>query len=164
MGRIGAMMEGWTPLIMLGLAVLIGLTAMALRPRRSRRGGGDAALDGMSGVEEYEGEASGPAEQRDFAGVLRNYVVPQRAAHPDWDRLDGAVEVPGQPLVAFDWNGTRYAVVGDTRFAPLLAARDWMDAHPGEEPLEIAPGNRRGRLRLRSAIWPAAADVHIETR
>lgn len=162
MGRLSGLLEGWTPVILVALLVLTGLVAMALRPRGARRRGSDA-LDGFSDVDEDEGQETGPRAFTDFGDVLRRYVLPQRAAHPDWDRLDGAVEVPGQPLVSFDRGPTRYVINGATRFEPLLAAHAWMEAHPGEDPLEVAQGDKVGRLRLRRAIWPTPRDVRIET-
>ncbi|WP_424135263.1 hypothetical protein [Roseomonas chloroacetimidivorans] len=101
----------------------------------------------------------------DFASLLQHYVLPLARAHPGWERVDGAYDVPGRTMAWFTWNGTRYALNGETQFAPLLKAQEWMQTHPGEDPLLVRPGpGPTGRLALRSEIgWKDAKAVRIET-
>ncbi|MFH5924525.1 hypothetical protein [Roseomonas xinghualingensis] len=117
------------------------------------------------GDEEYEGDESRPSQYADFASLLQGFILPLHKAHPGWERLDGAYGVPGRPLAWFDWNGTRYGLNGETQFAPLLQAHEWMSQHPGEDPLIIQKTKGgAGRLTLRPEIgWTDQKALRIET-
>ncbi|WP_376088788.1 hypothetical protein ACE7GA_16780 [Roseomonas sp. CCTCC AB2023176] len=104
---------------------------------------------------------AGPPEFADLAEALEHYVLPVHEAHPEWERLDGAVGIKGRPAFRFERNGIRFEVNGDAPFPPLLAAWDWMAANPGEDPLEVDRTGRIATLRLRSDVWPQPKDLRI---
>ncbi|MFC7734947.1 hypothetical protein ACFQX4_03675 [Roseomonas sp. GCM10028921] len=88
-----------------------------------------------------------------FQAVLEQVVLPRATRYPDWERLDGAVDVPGRTVAKFDHEGATYSINGESRVAALVAVLEWMRAHPGENPLVTQP-HERGvtRLTLRPEI------------
>jgi hypothetical protein len=161
---------------LLGVAGLIFLAMMLIRvimvwlqKRAFFRTKGSSASDGIfdsdTNDEFTDGDATSKSHYSDFASLLQHYILPLAQAHPGWERVDGAYGIPGRTMAWFNWNGTRYALNGETQFAPLLQAEEWMQAHPGEDPLVVRPGSGpRGRLALRSEIgWKDAKAVRIET-
>lgn len=150
-------------LVAIAALVLLGVLRMIHLRRMRQRGTYDP--DGLFvGQEEEEDPArDGPPEFPDFATALNRYVAPLHEAHPDWERLDGAVGIPGRAVFRFERNGIRFEVKGDAPFAPLLAARDWMERNPGEDPLEVFRTGRVGILQLRKEIWPHQDELRIRT-
>lgn len=150
----------------LGLIFILLVFARAWVIRGSRqRARPDRSMD-MTDVEDFdagEGPVTGPPEYDSFAEALEGYVLPMRQAQPDWERLDGAVGIRGRTAFRFSRKGIWFDVNGATEFGPLLAARDWMEAHPGDDPLEAQRGGRMARLRLRKEIWGDPASVLITT-
>lgn len=164
MGRLDSLV-GPMGLVILAVFVLAALLLGGARymGARGRRGGGSSDPDGLDDVGDGDGPDAGPPEYEDFGTALRSYVLPIREAHPGWERLDGAVGIPGRAAFRFRRDGIRFEVNGETVFAPLLAAQAWMEARPGEDPLEVHSTGRVGRLRLRRDIWRDPRDVRITT-
>lgn len=141
-------------LVVVGLLVLSAVFAwMRLRARRGM-------LDpGETGLIEAWSETGRSVKSYVFPGfqaVLEQVVLPRATQHPDWERLDGAVDVPGRTVAKFDHEGATYSINGESRIAALVAALEWMRAHPGENPLVTQP-HERGvtRLTLRPDIGAA---------
>ena len=152
-------------LAVLGVLVLGGLVSLLASGGKRGKPNAAGALDlGFSEVENT-GKVSRPTEYPDFPSLLERFVMPLSEAHPRWERLDGAYDVPGQPIAWFNWNGARYSLGGETHVRALLQARDWMKEHPGEDPLVVKPTARgAGRLTFRPEIgWADEKVIRIET-
>ena len=132
-GRVEGLI-GLLGILLVVAAVLLGVVRFA-RIRGRRNPALDDVGDMFEDVGEDTGPEGGPPRFADFAEALDQYVVPLHEAHPDWDRLDGANGIPGRAAFHFERNAIRFEVNGETRFAPLLAARTWLADHPGEDPL-----------------------------
>ena len=164
-------MDGiWIFLGPVGLTItailLVGsLISMAVGGAKRGKTNAPAALDLDFGEAENTGKVSRPAEYPDFPALLDHFVLPLSEAHPRWERLDGAHDVPGQPIAWFTWNGVRYRLGGETHVRALLQAREWMKEHPGEDPLVVKPTKSgAGRLTLRPEIgWEDEKGIGIET-
>lgn len=152
-------------LAILGIMVLGGIIALVVSGPRRRGRGGAASLDLEFDGGEAEAEGTRPKEYPDFGTLLERMVLPLAAAHPGWERLDGAQDVPGQPIAWFDWSGVRYSLGGETHVRALLRARDWMREHPAAEPLVVQhTKGGAGRLALNPEIgWTDGKAVRIET-
>lgn len=153
-------------LIIVGILVLGALAGLSLaRKAKRRRTDAPGALDLDMDEAEDTGQVPRLAEYPDFPTLLDHFVLPLSQAHPRWQRLDGAYDVPGQPIAWFTWNGTRYSLSGETHIRALIHARDWIREHPGEDPLVVKPTKRgAGRLTLRPEIgWENEKAIRIET-
>ena len=167
MGRIN-LLFGPMGLVMIAmvfaLAVFTYVVARSRGQVRSRRSpGGGLDL-------EFDGDAGDPGDPvttafRDIRDLLDRFILPRHAAHPDWERIDGAYGVPGRLVASFERNGMRYGVRGDTHFAPLILMSEWLSEHPDEDPLIVQPSSGgAGRLQLRPEIgWKDNKAVHIES-
>jgi hypothetical protein len=158
-------MFGPTGLIVMALlivACLLIFTRARSGPRRTR---GDNVIDMDLPDQEHEADQSQPSDYPDFTSLLERFVLPLHKAHPGWERLDGAYGVPGRPVAWFYWDGTRYGLNGETHFAPLLKAREWLTNHPSEDALIIQKTTRgAGRLTFRPEIGlQDPMSVRIET-
>ena len=142
-----------------GLAIFVFLLVGGLLRRSQKRftrtTGVDfdaMGLDGTSGDTQEAGEDR-PGIYPDFRALLEQVVLPRRQAQPGWGRLDGAEGIPGRKIALFDRGGTVYAVNGECRLDALMAAWNWMEDHPGQDPLVVQPTkSRRGRLMLRPEL------------
>jgi hypothetical protein len=150
------------------IILLVLIVAGFLRARMARGRTESVHLDGIG----IEGEADAgrgrtppPNVLPSLRAMVERIVLPRFTNHPDWERLDGAYGVPGRPIAQFEHNGTLYSINGESQIAALIAMCDWMEAHPGEDPLVIQPTKRgAGRLTLRPEIgWADSKAVRIET-
>jgi hypothetical protein len=144
-----------------GFMYLVGKSRGQGRSRRPSSGGLDLEFDTDAGDEQNPTATN----FKNFGDFLNRFVLPRHAEHPEWERLDGAYEVPGRMVASFERNGTRYGVWGDTQFAPLILASEWLHEHPDEDPLLIqSSSGGAGRLQLRPEIgWKDKKAVHIES-
>jgi ABC-type transport system substrate-binding protein len=151
--------------VLVGILLLRALLSFAQPGPRRRKSSNVDALDLNMSDEDVGAESSQPGQYENFAQLLERFVLPRHAANPGWDRLDGAYGVPGRPLAWFDWNGTRYGINGETHFAPLLLASEWMREHPDKDPLVVqATKGKAGRVTLRPEVgWTDLKAVRIET-
>ena len=152
-------------LSIIAVLVLGGLVSLLASGGKRGKPSTASALDIGFGETENTGKITRPAEYPDFPTLLDRFVLPLSEAHPRWERLDGAYDVPGQPIAWFTWNGARYSLGGETQVRALLQARDWMREHPGEDPLVVRRTTRgAGRLTLRPEIgWADEKAIRIET-
>ncbi|WP_043834595.1 hypothetical protein [Muricoccus aerilatus] len=164
MGRFEAIL-GPAGIVLVCVLLLGGLIRLVVGGPRRRRKAETASLDREFEEEDSEGKATLPTDYLDFATLLDRMVLPLAQAHPGWERLDGAYGVPGRPIAWFDWNGTRYALGGETHMRAMLQTWDWMQQHPGVDPLVVQhTRSGAGRLTLRPEIgWKDAKAVRIET-
>lgn len=162
-GRLGALL-GPLGLVIIGMLVLAAVLTLA----RRRMGGSGGSIDPM-GID-GDGDAGRDRDGRpnvlpDFRTFLDCVAFPRREAHPYWERLDGAMGVPGKPIAWFERNGVVYGVNGETTFAALDAIDDWMRANPGEDPFEVVTGKgAKGRLAARPEVgWTDRKALRVET-
>ncbi|MBI0534871.1 hypothetical protein D9599_04705 [Roseomonas sp. KE2513] len=160
-----AILLGPVGLSILGVLVLGGLVSLLASGGKRGKQAAPGGLDLGFGETENMGKASRPTDYPDFPTLLDRFVLPLSQAHPNWERLDGAHDVPGQPVSWFTWNDVRYSVSGETHVRALLQARDWTKEHPGEDPLVVKPTKGgAGRLTLRPEIgWRDEKGIRIET-
>lgn len=164
MDRAGVLM-GPMGFVVVAIMIVSGLILYAVRGSKRRRVTRDAAFDPEFDDAEPESKSVRPGEYPDFTSLLNRFVLPLAQANPRWERLDGAQDVPGQPIAWFYWNGTRYSVGGETHVRALRQTMEWMLEHPGVDPLLVLHTERgAGRLTLRPEIgWKDAKAVRIET-
>jgi len=149
--RIDAM---FAPMGLLLLALIILIAVLRLVRSRSMKGGGIGdPLDPHDEDTSGSRGASRPTIHSDFRSVLDRLLLPRRAAHPDWERLDGAYDVKGRVIASFTHNGTVYSINGESTFDAIERVDAWMQEHPGEDPFIVPKGQgARGRLVLRPEI------------
>jgi hypothetical protein len=165
MGRIEVILS-WLGVLILAMFLIkamVGISRKRLQSAGLARG-----VDPLGF--EAEVEDGGDANLRpdvlpDFRAFLDRVALPRQRAHPDWERLDGAMGVTGKTIAMFDRNGVAYAVNGETTFAALRSLDAWMQANPGEDPFVTVPGRgAAGRLAARPEVgWTDRKGLRIET-
>ncbi|WP_159347682.1 hypothetical protein [Roseomonas harenae] len=165
MGRIEVILS-WLGVLI--LAMFLIKTVMGISGKRLQSGGLARGMDPLGF--DAETEDGGDADLRPgilpgFRAFLDHVALPRQRAHPDWERLDGAMGVKGKTIAMFDRNGVAYAVNGETSFAALNALDTWMRANPGEDPFVTVPGRgAAGRLAARPEVgWTDRKELRIET-
>ncbi|MCR0981718.1 hypothetical protein [Roseomonas populi] len=163
-GRLDFILSAGGP-ILIGLLLLGGLAQYVMRRNGAQKG---AALDEFGGGNQGDAEAGASSLRRihpNFLALLEAVVMPRIAAHPEWERLDGAYGVPGQQISQFAHGDAVYAINGESRMAALAAVYHWLIEHPGEDALMTGPMRKGvGRLVIRPEVgWPKADDIRLES-
>ena len=163
-GRVGFIL-GPLGLLMVGILLFLAIA----RWSRARSMGGSGNSDPLGLEPDDAGSGGGKPGLKtilpDFQTFLDRVARPRRLAQPDWERLDGAVGVPGRAIASFERNGMVYAVNGETSFAAFEAVADWMLSNPGQDAFVTLPGRKgAGRLGARPEIgWTDQKALKIET-
>lgn len=167
MGSGGRAEQLLGPIGLLMFCFLLFFAVVRLSRARQERGSGTSDPLGLEPDDAAGGGAASPLRSilPDFAAVLDSVVRPRRQAYPDWERLDGAIGVPGRTIASFERNGAVYNLNGETSFAALDAVDRWMQENPGEDPFITLPARRGvGRLGARPEIgWTDQKALRIET-